>query len=197
MSYVYVMRSGPYFKIGFTGGDPRDRLRSIQTSCPLPVYLLGAIPGTQQDERWLHKVFADKRSQGEWFTLAWDDVDTILAASFVMPPEPEAHVVPAPAETPVVVVKAGRWVISDCLSVWPEYCAELKLRTLFNSLLAMRGEHWSALWSGNRMKGVRELRYLLRDWDIDPHRIKSEDGYVAGYWRHPFEDIALAAKASS
>lgn len=81
MSYVYVMQSGPYYKIGFTASDPAKRLTEIQVANPRPVFLVGAIQGTMQDERRLHQVYAAKRTHREWFALSHDDVGKILSES--------------------------------------------------------------------------------------------------------------------
>ena len=90
MSYVYVMQSGPYYKIGFTAKDPAKRLTEIQVANPQPVFLVGAIQGTMRDERRLHEVYAAKRTHREWFALSHDDVGKILSGSPKAPDEKEA-----------------------------------------------------------------------------------------------------------
>lgn len=67
--YIYFIQSkgdGP-IKIGFTGDDPRKRMVKIQSDCPWPVDLLGAIKGTIAQEKRIHLVLAPFRTQGEWF----------------------------------------------------------------------------------------------------------------------------------
>lgn len=57
-------------KIGFTRGDPRFRLRSLQTGCPTRLVLLGWFPGTIEDEQEWHRELADHRLSGEWFSAS-------------------------------------------------------------------------------------------------------------------------------
>lgn len=61
-------------KIGYTGGDPYGRLKSLQTGCPTPLVLTGYYEGAPDDERELHRRFASARITGEWFNLEDDDV---------------------------------------------------------------------------------------------------------------------------
>lgn len=68
-SYIYFIQakgSGP-IKIGTTGDDPRKRMVKIQSDCPWPVRLLGAIEGTVSQEKRMHFVLSAWRTQGEWF----------------------------------------------------------------------------------------------------------------------------------
>lgn len=54
-------------KIGFTQGNPRARLRQLQTGSPFDLQLYGYFEGTTDLERVLHKAFQPVREQGEWF----------------------------------------------------------------------------------------------------------------------------------
>lgn len=68
-SYIYFIQAqgdGP-IKIGVTGDNPRKRMVKIQSDCPWPVKLLGAIEGTVSQEKQIHLVLARYRTQGEWF----------------------------------------------------------------------------------------------------------------------------------
>ena len=56
-------------KIGFTSGDAQKRLKELQTGCPVKLQLLGCVIGTQDEERMVHKRFARRRMQGEWFKI--------------------------------------------------------------------------------------------------------------------------------
>lgn len=68
-SYIYFIQAqgnGP-IKIGSTGDNPRKRMVKIQSDCPWPVRLLGAIEGTVSQEKQIHLVLSRYRTQGEWF----------------------------------------------------------------------------------------------------------------------------------
>lgn len=53
-------------KIGFSS-RPAKRLAELQTASSRPLTLRGFIPGTKEDEAWLHECFAHRRLTGEWF----------------------------------------------------------------------------------------------------------------------------------
>ncbi len=73
-------------KIGFTDSlDASDRLSDLQTGSPVPLRLLGTIPGTMADEKDLHRRFASALACGrEWFK----PVPELLA--LIAPKEPLA-----------------------------------------------------------------------------------------------------------
>lgn len=60
-----------HIKIGYTGKeDAVERLADMQTGCPVPLRVLGLIPGTLDDEKDLHRRFASAHVAGagkEWF----------------------------------------------------------------------------------------------------------------------------------
>ncbi len=66
----FVQEASGHIKIGFTEGDPEDRVKALQTASPQPLTLLLAIEGTRQDETVLHNRFAAERICGEWFRPA-------------------------------------------------------------------------------------------------------------------------------
>lgn len=55
-------------KIGFAT-NLADRLRNLQTACPVPLKLLAVVAGGDEVELELHRRFAHLRSHGEWFFL--------------------------------------------------------------------------------------------------------------------------------
>lgn len=73
--FVQVEGGGP-IKIGFTEGDPRIRMSKLQSDCPWPVQLLGAVAGDVTKEAEYHRRFDAHRIQSHWF----NPVDKILAA---------------------------------------------------------------------------------------------------------------------
>lgn len=53
-------------KIGFTTHLAR-RMVGLRTACPAPLVLLATMPGSEDDEQFLHHKFHALRSHGEWF----------------------------------------------------------------------------------------------------------------------------------
>jgi hypothetical protein len=54
-------------KIGYSEKSPLQRLRALQTACPMKLKLLAATPGNAEYERRLHARFDWSRIRGEWF----------------------------------------------------------------------------------------------------------------------------------
>jgi len=68
--FVQAEEGGP-IKIGLAA-DPIKRLKSLQSSSPQRLMLLGVLTGTKTVERNLHQRFSAFRLHGEWFTPASD-----------------------------------------------------------------------------------------------------------------------------
>lgn len=77
--YIYVIRSGPYFKIGRTNRIDR-RMAQLGVQMPHPVEIVWTKHVTDMctAERYLHERFAGKRLNGEWFDLDSNDLHAIL-----------------------------------------------------------------------------------------------------------------------
>lgn len=69
--YFIVPASAVQVKIGWAL-QPLDRLKTLQTGHPSPLRIVALIPGTQDQEYLLHRVFAEHRIRGEWFS--WRDL---------------------------------------------------------------------------------------------------------------------------
>jgi hypothetical protein len=85
--FIQVQPGGP-IKIGITDGDPSYRMSDLQTGCPWPLDLIGAITGSFGHELALHRRFSTIRMQGEWFQPTSELVATIqemLAPGFSFP----------------------------------------------------------------------------------------------------------------
>lgn len=54
-------------KIGYTAGDPLDRMADLQTGNPDTLNLIGVTSGTTKKEGKLHDVFSPEHIRGEWF----------------------------------------------------------------------------------------------------------------------------------
>lgn len=64
--FIQAGKRGP-IKIGFTDGHPVDRLNYLQCGSAVQLTLLGCAPGTERDEKALHRRFSAHRIRGEWF----------------------------------------------------------------------------------------------------------------------------------
>lgn len=71
IGWVYFIRSGEtgLVKIGWTAGDAEKRLKDLQTGNGESLRLLMQTPGTQRDEKALHRRYAEYHVRGEWFRL--------------------------------------------------------------------------------------------------------------------------------
>jgi hypothetical protein len=78
VGFVYFMKSGGMVKIGFTT-DLEQRTKTIRNGNPHELTLLGAMPGTDDTEFFLHQMFAPYRSTGEWFRIE-GALDVFLAS---------------------------------------------------------------------------------------------------------------------
>ena len=68
--YVYVLKSGPYYKIGQTQYLDK-RIRRLTIQLPFPVEVVATIPCDDcfLAEDYLHRTFSSFRRNGEWFEL--------------------------------------------------------------------------------------------------------------------------------
>ena len=56
-----------YIKIGYTTGDGKHRLETLQVGNPRPLFLLHTEPGGRELEREIHELCAQYKAKGEWF----------------------------------------------------------------------------------------------------------------------------------
>jgi hypothetical protein len=77
MSYVYLIRSIEYYKIGIAN-DVESRLAQLQTGNPneLVIEACYEFPNSQTVEAVLHQKFIYVRKRGEWFQLTSADLET-------------------------------------------------------------------------------------------------------------------------
>jgi len=75
-TYIIGTPDGDLYKIGRTGGDPADRLATLQTGSPVTLHLVAVLPHPRWEDV-LHHHFREQRRQGEWFELSQSDVEHI------------------------------------------------------------------------------------------------------------------------
>ncbi len=80
MIYFIQSEATNHIKIGFTESDDASvRLATLQTGNANRLRLLGTIPGTLEDEKNLHRLFAAHRVSGEWFEPAPEVLAAVVA----------------------------------------------------------------------------------------------------------------------
>lgn len=67
--YVYAITAETYAVKFGRSVRPRDRLSSLQTSCPLRLKVLGVVPGGCGLEGRIHGFLRQHRIRGEWFRI--------------------------------------------------------------------------------------------------------------------------------
>lgn len=65
---IYFVRAGDHVKIGHSNNH-QGRLSALQTGHHENLRVVGVVPGSQQDEKKMHKRFAKYRARGEWFKI--------------------------------------------------------------------------------------------------------------------------------
>jgi len=76
MIYFIQSKSDGRVKIG-SSSDPEARLKQLQTGSSAELILIGKLPGSVDEERALHKRFAEHKTDGEWFFPAKEIFDFI------------------------------------------------------------------------------------------------------------------------
>ena len=87
--FIYFVQQGDDgpVKIGWSY-DPKNRIDQLQTANPAKLCLLGSYPGSEGDERELHKSLSKHRVRGEWFKPC-DEVMAYATGEEDLPRAPE------------------------------------------------------------------------------------------------------------
>lgn len=65
--YFFQYGEGGPIKIGFTGGDPARRQKTLQASCPYELKWVGCYRAKFEEESQVHFLFYEHHLNGEWF----------------------------------------------------------------------------------------------------------------------------------
>ncbi len=73
--YIYIIQGGGFYKIGCTN-DVKERINTFAPKLPFETEIIFTIKVNDKydAENFLHTRFANKRMNGEWFTLDEDDI---------------------------------------------------------------------------------------------------------------------------
>jgi hypothetical protein len=87
---VYLLKSGPYLKIGFTSGPSiNHRLHQIRNASPYDIEVLAARPGTYDQEQALHAGAKQWQHRGDWYNDCQELRE--YCDQFFYPPEEGSH----------------------------------------------------------------------------------------------------------
>ena len=78
MIYLIKTKGNDFYKIGYTSDSINKRLKSIQTGCPYKLKVINKINGSMEQEKILHTLFKEYRTQGEWFKLNKEHLNILL-----------------------------------------------------------------------------------------------------------------------
>lgn len=88
--YFITMEPDEFVKVGWSLNNPVGRMRELQTGCPEALRLMAYTPGSLEDEKRLHRTFAELRYRGEWFFLQHKLRDLVQYLSDNYPKETES-----------------------------------------------------------------------------------------------------------
>ena len=89
---IYFISDGEYVKIGYTSGNPKERLASLQTSNARQLKIIQTIPGDIYKEQTLHQRFHHLRACGEWFKFTEEIREFINTPKIPKEPSNSFHV---------------------------------------------------------------------------------------------------------
>jgi hypothetical protein len=89
MPAIYIIEAvdARILKIGFTGGDPYDRMKTLQHSSPFRLRLvhtelLDDDIDVRRFEKHVHGLLHQYRMRGEWFSVSVDDAKKAIVTAY-------------------------------------------------------------------------------------------------------------------
>ena len=108
MIYILNMRGTPYYKVGYTDGDPERRKAQLQTGCPLPLDIVAQVIGDRALEASLHRRWQSQRADAanEWFTLTKEQLQEMLGEDLNVNPRTN------------VIMEGELWPLTTTFKQW-------------------------------------------------------------------------------
>ncbi len=78
MIYLIKAENTDLYKIGYTEGRVKDRLKALQTGSPHILSIVEQCSGSIAHEKHLHEVFEDNRTHGEWFKFDKETLTKVI-----------------------------------------------------------------------------------------------------------------------
>jgi Meiotically up-regulated gene 113 len=117
--FVYIIQaSSGHVKIG-KANNVQSRLSALRTASPFPLILINSIPCEDPSsiEKTLHRLFSDKRVNGEWFMLHIKDIEYLIGLNEESIPFPDPE--DAEAEE-IYVADSNEYWIDSITPLWGE-----------------------------------------------------------------------------
>ena len=89
MIYLVKAEETNLYKIGYTAGETKSRIKTMQTGCPHKLVIVEEVEGSLEKEKWLHKTFSKNRKQGEWFEFDDEIIEKVCEKIKTKKPKPE------------------------------------------------------------------------------------------------------------
>tara|TARA_R100000654_G_scaffold59512_1_gene86236 strand:+ start:296 stop:793 length:498 start_codon:yes stop_codon:yes gene_type:complete len=80
MIYLVRAEGTNLYKIGYTKGQVKNRVKGLQTSCPHKLSITKEVEGSLSKERQLHEIFTENRKEGEWFEFDEKTLEKVFDA---------------------------------------------------------------------------------------------------------------------
>jgi predicted dienelactone hydrolase len=155
--FVYFLSSADRVKVGYSV-EPARRISALSTASPFPIVVIATIPGTEAEERAIHRGLSSSRRYGEWFERT-SEVETLLAAvtSKLVTTGDEAAAFVGGSIRPAAGSGSFEGIFGNWTSV-KEMAADLGLKYTTAQVMRLRGRvspnHWPAIIEALAKRGV-------------------------------------------
>lgn len=111
--YLVKTEDQPYYKIGKTAGEIKQRMADLQTGCPFKIVYVFHISAIDESavESCLHSLFRHRKTQGEWFQFDSKDLKTCIQTMQLM--QIKTNVVTKDIEGDLTIVPVAEAIKTD------------------------------------------------------------------------------------